>query len=83
MACLKAMLKELHAVQGPLPHSKAALVEELVLHLLYVDLQPYSKVGKGVTKSQQNEHSPPAAEVCGPVRCPPSVAHLGASCRSS
>ena len=28
----------------------AALVEELVLHLLYVDLQPYSKVGKGVTK---------------------------------
>ena len=25
-------------------------MEELVLHLLYVDLQPYSKVGKGVTK---------------------------------
>ena len=50
VACLKAMLKELHAVQGPLPRSKAALVEELVLHLLYVDLQPYSKVGKGVTK---------------------------------
>jgi hypothetical protein len=50
MCCLKEMLRALGAVDGPLPRTRAQLVEELVLHVLWVDLQPYSKAGQGVTR---------------------------------
>ena len=48
--CLKEMLRYLGAVQGPFPRGRAALVEQLVLHILFVDLQDYVKAGKGYTK---------------------------------
>ena len=37
-------------LEGSLPRARQPMVEALVLHLLWVDLQPYSKQGSGVTK---------------------------------
>ena len=37
-------------VEGNLPRARAPLVEALVLHVLWVDLQRYSKRGGGVCK---------------------------------
>ena len=50
-ACLKEMLQALGAVEGSLPRARPALVEALVLHLLWVDVQPYSKAGSGITRT--------------------------------
>ena len=50
LSCVKEMLLALHAVEGSLPRARQPMVEALVLHLLWVDLQPYSKQGSGVTK---------------------------------
>ena len=43
LSCVKEMLLALHAVEGSLPRARQPMVEALVLHLLWVDLQPYSK----------------------------------------
>ena len=37
-------------VKAPLPKTKAALVEEVVLHLLALDLIPFTKRGTGMVK---------------------------------
>ena len=50
LACVKEMLRALGAVDGPLPRTSALSVEALVLHILWVDLQGYTKQGKGVVK---------------------------------
>ena len=39
VACVKEMLRALGAVEGRMPRALAASVEELVLHLLWVDLE--------------------------------------------
>ncbi len=50
--CVKEMLAALGAVKGPLPRSGGALVEELVLHILHVDLQEFSRNKKGNVAKQ-------------------------------
>ncbi len=48
--CVKEMLQQLGDKDAKLPRSRASLVDALVLHILWVDLQPYTKKGRGRSK---------------------------------